>query len=239
MLSFSISYRVLIKFHYFTEITNRGVRGWKEAQRWGIYWFSIDYLFLFGGTKWTVPSCLLSNWLPPMLGGSRILTWFSTWLGIKKMYKNEAQASFIFIVIFFGSSSALVMLFLCLLVIRIVFLHDYCCSCYLLALLLFSHYCLVLLCCLCYLFVLSLLFATCVAHVAHVAFSRFCCCSFWVVVVLLCCFFCIFFFRIATPFALSLFVCIAPLALLPFLRCYSFRIVFFTLLFVWCCPSFA
>jgi len=35
MLSFSISYWVLVKLPYFTDTTERGVRGWKEAERQG------------------------------------------------------------------------------------------------------------------------------------------------------------------------------------------------------------
>jgi hypothetical protein len=35
VLSFSVSYWDLIKFPYFTDISKRGVRGWKEAQRQG------------------------------------------------------------------------------------------------------------------------------------------------------------------------------------------------------------
>jgi hypothetical protein len=35
VLSFSISYWDLIKFHYFADTSKRGVRGWKEAQRQG------------------------------------------------------------------------------------------------------------------------------------------------------------------------------------------------------------
>jgi hypothetical protein len=33
MLDFSISYPDLIKFHYFTDLTQRGDRGIKEAQK--------------------------------------------------------------------------------------------------------------------------------------------------------------------------------------------------------------
>jgi hypothetical protein len=33
MLSFSISYPDLIKLHHFTDLTQRGDRGWKEVQR--------------------------------------------------------------------------------------------------------------------------------------------------------------------------------------------------------------
>jgi hypothetical protein len=35
MLSFSISYWDLIKFAYFVDTTERGDRGWKQAQRQG------------------------------------------------------------------------------------------------------------------------------------------------------------------------------------------------------------
>jgi hypothetical protein len=35
MLSFSISYWGLLKFPYFADITERGDRGWKQAQREG------------------------------------------------------------------------------------------------------------------------------------------------------------------------------------------------------------
>jgi len=41
VLSFSISYWDLIKFPYFTDTTERGVRGWKEAQRRGEDWVTL------------------------------------------------------------------------------------------------------------------------------------------------------------------------------------------------------
>ncbi len=138
------------------------------------------------------------------------------------------------------------MLFLCLLVMRIVFLHHCCCSCYLLALLLLfvlSHVAV--------LFVLPFR----VAIIACYLCCPCCSCCFLKVLLLLflgcCCYCCFvvllflhFFFRTVIPFVLSLFLCcfshivaLAPFALLLFLCCHSFSHYFSHIVVRFYCSS--
>ncbi len=70
MLSFSISYWDLIKFHYFVDTTERGHRGWKQVQRQGDFTVNSIVWYILQPCAWQCRfhiRLILSSPLGPLL----------------------------------------------------------------------------------------------------------------------------------------------------------------------------